>query len=169
MGSSDGEGGEMGVWTTVGAAAAPHLSPFQAPEERLARLRCQGPALARELLRDVADGGAHGHWPGLLAGLRQAAGAGGQQLPAQLHRPLHREQLHDCCQKVTPPPPALGTPHLPGEGQTSLQPGTLVVLGPSISCPHPTRFSSPPTDLKPKSVAIAWAGCLPPPLAPLLF
>lgn len=40
----------MGVWTAVEAVAAPHVSPFQATEEHLARLGCQGTALARELL-----------------------------------------------------------------------------------------------------------------------
>lgn len=77
-------------------------SAFQAAEEHLAWLGRQGPAPARELLRGVADGGAQHQRAGLLAELGQAPGAGGQQLPARLHRPLHREQLHDRCQKMTP-------------------------------------------------------------------
>lgn len=49
----------------------------------------------------------------------------------------------------------MGTPHLSREGQASLHPGTPVVLSLSISCPRLAGFSSPPADLKPKSIAIA--------------
>lgn len=75
---------------------------LQAPEERVARLRHQWAPADRELLRDVADGQQGGHGPGLLAPVGPAAGAESCRVSQRLHRPLHREQLHDLLLQVGP-------------------------------------------------------------------
>lgn len=170
----------MGNWGLEhgGAAAAPHLSPFQAAEECLAWLRCQGSAPARELLRDMADRGARSHRSGFLLGLWKTAGAGDQQLPASLHCPLHREQLHDCHQKVIP---ALAPPSTPMSLGRVGQACTPAALGPSAPSTRPflprrVSFSCRPEAKEychgpcpglagaqvPQGAGKPWAGGLPP-------
>ena len=93
----------------------------QASEKRVARLGPQWAPSDRQLLRDVADRGRGGGWPGLLAAGGQAAGAESRELPQRLHRALHREQLHDLLLQVGALPAQTGrwTVRRPGREASS--------------------------------------------------
>lgn len=93
----------------------------QASEERVARLGPQRAPSDRQLLRDVADRGRGGGWPGLLAAGGQAAGAESRELPQRLHRALHREQLHELLLQVGALPAQTGrwTVRRPGREASS--------------------------------------------------